>query len=164
MTSVSSAPDRAAARRRRRLSSEVKQSLRDIEIQLSLLNRQVGGHLGIRDPDFVCLDLISRYGPISPSALAHRAGLHPATLTGVLDRLERAGWVVRERDRDDRRAVAVRALPGRTRDVLRLFAGMNTALDKINAGYSDDELDLLARFLRQVAEAGAGAVDELADG
>jgi hypothetical protein len=54
MTSVSPAPNRAAARRRHRLNSGVKHSLRDIEIQLSLLNRQVGGHLGIRDPDYAC--------------------------------------------------------------------------------------------------------------
>jgi DNA-binding MarR family transcriptional regulator len=163
MTSVSPLPGRAGARRRHREAAEVKRALRDIEIQLSLLNRQVGGHLGIRDPDYACLDLISRYGPVSPSALARRAGLHPATLTGVLDRLERAGWIARERDPGDRRAITVRALPGRAREVLRLFAGMNGALDQICAGYGDGELGLIARFLRQVAEAGADAAAGLGE-
>jgi MarR family len=41
-----------------------------------------------------CLDLITRHGPLSPSAPARRAGLHPATMTGILDRLERGGWVI----------------------------------------------------------------------
>ncbi|MBV9381289.1 MAG: MarR family transcriptional regulator [Streptosporangiaceae bacterium] len=164
MTSVSPVPDREAARRRHRRSAAVRRSLRDIEIQLALLNRQVGGRLGIRDPDYACLDLISRYGPLSPSALARRAGLHPATLTGLLDRLERAGWIARERDPTDRRAVTLRVLPGRTPEVLRLYAGMNSALDEICAGYSDGELELIARFLRQVADAGAGAAAGLAEG
>ena len=44
------------------------------------------------------LELINRLGPLSPSALAKEAGLHPATLTGILDRLERGGWLHRERD------------------------------------------------------------------
>ncbi|WP_280428765.1 MarR family transcriptional regulator, partial [Nocardia brasiliensis] len=44
---------------------------------------------------------------------AKHAGVHPATLTGVLDRLERAGWIVSERASDDRRAVVVRAPPAR---------------------------------------------------
>jgi DNA-binding MarR family transcriptional regulator len=60
-----------------------------------------------------CLDLIDRYGPLSPSALARRAGLHPATMTGVLDRLERDGWIVRERDPADRRGVLVQPVRSR---------------------------------------------------
>jgi DNA-binding MarR family transcriptional regulator len=81
---------REAARRRRRLDREVRASLRDMGVQLSLLNHQVRGQLELKGTDLECLDLISRDGPLSPSALARRAGLHPATLTGILDRLERA--------------------------------------------------------------------------
>src|SRR5690349_19180548 len=99
-----------SSRRRRRLTAGVKESLRELTNQLSLLNHQVGARLELRDVDLDCLDLIARYGPLSPSALARRAGLHPATLTGILDRLQRGGWVVRERDPEatDRRAVSVR--------------------------------------------------------
>jgi DNA-binding MarR family transcriptional regulator len=92
-----SASDRDAARRRRRLTNEIKDSLRDLRGQLALLNHQVGGHLELRDVDLDCLDLISRHGPLSPGALARRAGLHPATMTGILDRLERGGWISRDR-------------------------------------------------------------------
>ena len=90
--------NREAARRRRRLDREVRASLRDVTVQLSLLNHQVRGQLELKGTDLECLDLISRDGPLSPSALARRAGLHPATMTGILDRLERGGWIARERD------------------------------------------------------------------
>src|ERR1700682_4320196 len=110
--------DAAAKRRRRRLATEVKESLRELSIQLSLLNHQVGGHLDLRHTDLDCLDLINRHGPLSPSAVARRAGLHPATMTGILDRLERGGWVARERDPSDRRAVVVRALHARNADLM----------------------------------------------
>src|SRR5246127_910431 len=97
------------ARRRKRLSVAIKQSLRELSIQLSLLNHRVGAQLELKDVDLECLDLITRYGPLNPTALARRAGLHPATMTGILDRLERGGWVARDRDPSDRRAVLVRA-------------------------------------------------------
>src|SRR5437899_13094088 len=105
---------------RRRLTASIKQSLRALSIQLSLLNHQVGARAGLNDVDLDCLDLVARHGPLSPSALAERAALHPATMTGILDRLERGGWVARERDPSDRRAVLVRALRDRNADLGRL--------------------------------------------
>jgi DNA-binding MarR family transcriptional regulator len=160
--SSTSSRDLDTARRRRRLTRAIKEALRDLRIHLSLLNHQVGAHVELKDVDLECLDLISRHGPLSPSALARRAGLHPATMTGILDRLERGGWVARERDPADRRAVVVRALRDRGAELLRLYAGMNTSMDQICAGYNDDQLELLADFLRRTADAGRSATDELA--
>jgi DNA-binding MarR family transcriptional regulator len=161
MSSISTR-DADAARHRRRLTAAIRESLRELRIQLSLLNHQVGARVELRDVDLDCLDLISRYGPLSPSALARRAGLHPATMTGILDRLERAGWVSRDRDPSDRRAVVVRALRDRGTELFRLYGGMNTSIDQICAGYSDDQLELLADFLRRATDAGRAATDELA--
>src|SRR6266540_1073637 len=146
-----------AALRRRRLAAAIRESLRELASQLSLLNHRVGAQLDLRDVDLDCLDLIDRHGPLSPSALARRAGLHPATMTGILDRLERGGWVARDRDPSDRRAVVVRARRDRNAELLRLYAGMNTAMDQLCAGYSDDQLELLADFLRRTANAGQSA-------
>ena len=148
---------------RRRSTVAVKDSLRELRNQLSLLNHQVVGRLDLKDTDLDCLELIARHGPLSPSALARRAGLHPATVTGILDRLQRGGWIVRERDPEasDRRAVAVRAVRGRNAELFRLYAGMNNALDGICEDYTEAELELLAGFLRRATAAGQVATDEL---
>jgi DNA-binding MarR family transcriptional regulator len=161
MSPVSSRGGDAA--RRRRLAVQIKDSLRELSIQLSLLNHHVGVRLDLRDVDVDCLDLVNRHGPLSPSGLARLAGLHPATMTGILDRLERGGWVARERDPSDRRAVLVRALRERNTELVGLYAGMNTLMDEICAGYGEADLELLAGFLRRSAEAGRGASEELAD-
>jgi DNA-binding MarR family transcriptional regulator len=156
-------PERA----RRLLTRAVKEALRDLGGELSRLNQSVGGRLELKGTDLECLDLITRHGPISPSALARRTGLHPATMTGVLDRLERDGWIVRDRDPADRRGVLIRAQRGRGAEVLRLYlvdSGMNAALDQICAQYSGDELELLAGFLRRTAEAGRTAAEKLSSG
>src|SRR5207237_4132367 len=141
--SISGTTDSDAWRRRRRLTTAIKQSLRELAIQLSMLNHQVVARLGLNDVDLNCLDLIARYGPLSPSALARRAGLHPATMTGILDRLEQGGWIARERDPSDRRAVVVRTRHERGADLMRLYAGMNASMDEICAGYDDAELAVI---------------------
>jgi DNA-binding MarR family transcriptional regulator len=150
------------ARGHRRLTAAVRESLRALSIQLALLNRQVGARLELREGDIACLDLIDRLGPLSPSALARNSGLHPATLTGVLDRLERGGWITRDRDASDRRGVRIRALRDRQGDLLGLYAPMNSALQQICSGYSESELELIAGFLRRSTDAGHNAAGELA--
>jgi DNA-binding MarR family transcriptional regulator len=163
MESISSGGPGAASQGGR-LNRAIKESLRDLGAQLSLLNHSVGARLDLKDTDLECLDLISRYGPLSPSALARRAGLHPATMTGILDRLDRGGWIDRGRDPADRRGVVVRAARGRGAEVLRLYlvdSGMNTALDQICAEYDDEDLELLAGFLRRTADAARTAAEKL---
>jgi len=156
--------DAGAGPQHGRLNRAVKESLRELGAQLSLLNHSVGTRLDLKAADLECLDLIGRYGPLSPSALARRAGLHPATMTGILDRLERGGWIDRGRAPSDRRGVVVEAARGRGAEILRLFlidSGMNTALDQICAEYDDKDLQLLAGFLHRTADAARTAADRL---
>jgi DNA-binding MarR family transcriptional regulator len=155
-----------AARRRRRTTTGVKESLRELRNQLSLLNHQVSTHMDLKDVDLDCLELIAAHGPLNPSALARTAGLHPATVTGILDRLQRGGWVVRERDPEaqDRRAITVRAVPGRNAELFRLYAGMSVSIDEICAEYSEADLELITKFLRLTTAAGRAATADLATG
>jgi DNA-binding MarR family transcriptional regulator len=156
-------PERAETiRRRQRSTAEIRGSLRELRIQLSVLNYRVGSQLELKDVDLDCFDIIEAYGPLSPTALARRAGLHPATMTGILDRLERGGWIVRERDPSDRRAVVVRAIRERYAELMRQYAGMSRSMNKLLAGYSDSELELIADFMRRTIEAGRNATDDLA--
>jgi DNA-binding MarR family transcriptional regulator len=139
----------------------VRAALRETVTQLSLLNHQVGGHLEMRPGDLYCLDLIDKHGPVSPSGLSRMAGLHPATMTGILDRLERGRWIERERDPADRRGVRLRVLRERQPEILGLHAGMNDALDRICGGYTPEQLDLIAGFLGQATDAGRAATQAL---
>jgi DNA-binding MarR family transcriptional regulator len=162
-----SSEDGGATPSRGQLNRAIKESLRDLGRQLSQLNHSVGARLDLKASDLECLDLISRNGPISPSALAKSSGLHPATMTGVLDRLERGGWIQRSRDPADRRGVVLQIARGRGAEVLRLYlvdSGMTTAVDEICAQYDDRDLELLVGFLRRTADAGRAAAERLAGG
>lgn len=152
----------AGRRRHRRSANAVKEALRELNSALSSFNRHVSGQIALRDADYDCLELLNRLGPLNPGVLARRAGLHPATMTGVLDRLQRGGWIVRERDPDavDRRAVIVRPLRTRNAELYSHLAGMNSAMDQLCAGYSDQDLELIADFLRRTAAAGRNAAGD----
>ena len=162
MVEPSSDPDPDAARRRRRSVNAVKEGLRELRTQLAALNHRVGSEASLRDADLDTFDLVSRHGPLSPSALAKRAGLHPATMTGVLDRLEAGGWIARSRDPVDRRAITVSAVSTRSADMLRMFRGMNEAMDEVCAGYDDVQLATIQDFLARAAQAGQESAAQLA--
>ncbi|MEU4745466.1 MarR family transcriptional regulator [Actinosynnema sp. NPDC023658] len=151
-------------RDRRRTVTLIKDALRELRNQLSLLNHQVSRRLELKDVDLDCLELVHRHGPVTPGELARLAGLHPATLTGVLDRLQRAGWVARERDPNaaDRRAVWVHALKDRNAELFGLYSGMNRSLDELFEGYGEAELAVVADFLRRATALGRAATEELA--
>ena len=153
--------DESVRRRRQESVSAIRGSVRELAVQLPLLNHQVGRRLGIRSVDFDCLNVIQQQGPFGAAALSRLTGLHPATMTGVLDRLQAAGWIAREADPTDRRAVAIRALPDRLPSVLALFAGMSRSMNRILATYGDAELEVLASFVQQTAAAARGAATEL---
>jgi DNA-binding MarR family transcriptional regulator len=140
----------------------VRIQLRELSAQLSQLNHRVGTKSKLRDGDLACLDTLARHGPQSPSGLARLLQVHPATMTGMLDRLEAEGWILRERDPADRRAVVLRLLPGRIRQVMGHYGGMNGAIDRIAGSYTPDQLDVIIGFLDRLIEAGRAANEALA--
>ncbi|MEU5871323.1 MarR family transcriptional regulator [Glycomyces sp. NPDC047369] len=141
---------------------DVTELLRHLTVQLRLLNHQVSDRLHLQDVDLECLDLITRTGPLTATALARAADLHPATATGVLDRLEAAGWIRRDRVPTDRRAVHLTAVPDRTGEVRALYEPLREAIAGVCAGFTPEQLDTVAQFLGEVADAGRTATDDLA--
>jgi DNA-binding MarR family transcriptional regulator len=139
----------------------VKQALREVNNQISLLSHRVSSRADLKDIDLNTLDYLSQHGALSATALAKGIGLHPATMTGVLDRLENGGWIKRERAEHDRRAILVGIDPARNSDLFALYQGMNTAMDDVVAGFTDMELDTIAEFLRRTASAGRASTEEL---
>jgi DNA-binding MarR family transcriptional regulator len=88
-------------------ATEIRDALRELRIELSINTRRVATLSGLNESDLDVLDVLSREGPQSPTTLARRLGIHVATMTGVLTRLEKTGWLLRRRDVVDRRSVQV---------------------------------------------------------
>jgi len=140
------------------LTREIQSLLRDLIGGLQHLNDVVGAEVQLNSGDLEVLDLVARYGPMSPSDVAASTGIHPATLTGVIDRLQDAGWVARVPDPDDRRRVRLEARRERAPELVRLYAPMNRSLSEICSGLSPAQLGVIRDFLRDGSVATSDAV------
>jgi DNA-binding MarR family transcriptional regulator len=72
-------------------------------------------------------------------------------MTGILDKLEKGGWITRERDPEDRRVVLIEPVRDRVGEIVRLFAGMNTRATEMLDRYDTGQLETIADFLSSVA-------------
>jgi DNA-binding transcriptional ArsR family regulator len=90
---------------------------------------------------------------LTAGELARATGLTTASITGVADRLEEAGYVRRERDPADRRRVVIRLVLDRAlTDVAPVFLPMIRAWQELASRYDDSELGLIADFYRQMEQ------------
>lgn len=142
-------PERA----RRRLESEFLLAVRRAGSVMQLLGAASAERIGINVTDLNCLNILALGGRMTAGDLARRTGLTTASITGVLDRLEEAGFVRRERDPDDRRRVIVRLDAARgMRDVAPVFAPVVAAWRAVAAQYTDDQLRFLLGFQNQLEQ------------
>jgi DNA-binding MarR family transcriptional regulator len=147
-------------KRRQELEAALNAAMRDVSGQGVLYSQAVADRLGINTTDLECLDHISR-GPLNAGRLADLTGLTTGAVTGVIDRLERAGLARREHDAGDRRRILVTATPAVAQRVAPLFEPMERNAMSALAIYRDDELALLLDFLKSASDAALVAMAEL---
>src|SRR5579871_772604 len=142
-----------SSKTRQDLIAALNTAMREVSGQGVLYSQAVAERLGVNSTDLECLDFILAGGAITAGALAEATGLTTGAITGVIDRLERRGFALRERDRDDRRKVLVRALPRVAKEIGPLFAPMERAALGALSTYPESELELLLDFLTRIRTA-----------
>jgi len=105
--------------------------------------------LGLNASDLRYLNVLVREGPMTAGKLAEATGLTTGAITGVVDRLEEAGFVVREQDPQDRRRVIVRVNFARMPEAGRVFAPSQQAWSQMLSRYTDAELKFIVEFLSE---------------
>lgn len=96
-------------------------------------------------------------------ALATRSGLAPASVTGLLDRLEQRGMIRRARDPADGRRVLIELDRERMAALQPMFAEFVVDLQRLAAAFTTDELEVVLRFLRQATAVQEAATTRLAE-
>src|ERR1700732_5053929 len=126
-----------------------------------IFGQTVANRAGISSSDLECLDFLNLEGRTTAGRLAQVTGLTTGAITGVVDRLEKAGFVKRERDEHDRRKVFIAPVPQNIARIGVLYEHMQRAMLKNWNSYTDDELRLLLRFASQGYETMLTATEEL---
>lgn len=126
-----------------------------------LYGQTVANVAGIANSDLECMDILYLEGRITAGRLAAITGLTTGAITGVVDRLEKAGLVRRERDEKDRRKVFIAVVPEAIARLAKFYVPMQQAMEKVCSGYSDEELHLLLRFANEGYKGVLAATEEL---
>lgn len=108
----------------------------------------IASKVGLSATEFETLDIIGRHQPITAGELAMYCGLTTGGVTGVVDRLEAAGFARRVRDANDRRRVFIEPVrkSAAEKKVWKLYRPMENAFHKTVSQYNDDELKCIVRF------------------
>ena len=122
-----------------------------------VFNAQVADQLGLGVSDMQFMTYLMQEGPLSPGRLSELSGFKSGSVTGVIDRLEAAGWVHRERDESDRRKVRVVLNAERLQSAESPYAGQAASLRRVLDGFAREELDVIARFLERLNDPPGGS-------
>lgn len=150
----------STSKSRKELLAALEQALRDVSGTGVLFSQAAAERLGLNPTDMECLGFIMN-GPVTAGALAQVTGLTTGAITGVIDRLERAGFAKREHDRQDRRKVFVRVVPEALQMATPVFEPMRRATADVLSRYKDHELALILDFLTRAQSASVSVVSAL---
>lgn len=149
---------------RRELIAALMRAMRETSAQGGPFSHAVASRVGIASSDLECLDIVLLSGRATPGELAKSTGLTTGAITGVLDRLEKAGFVQRQRDATDRRKVWVTALPAAEGDIGPLFQSLARAMDAILSDYDKATLERLLAFYGRARDVLVAETENLSKG
>jgi DNA-binding MarR family transcriptional regulator len=142
-------------------AAAVDEAMRGLSVETGFFLDALAARLGMGQTDFTCLTVLIREGPATPGWIVDRTGLTSGAVTGVIDRLERGGWVQREADPADRRRVVVVALTTRLSELDEILQPMQAAGREIETRYGPEQLRAVASFARDSATMLAAQTDRL---
>lgn len=138
------------------LEKQVMMAAAENGISSVLFRNAMGRKLGLNITDAQCLSLLGIKGISSPTELARYTGLTTGSTTAMLDRLEKAKFIRRKPNPNDRRGVLIEINEQSVEVMRQLVAGIQEAHRELIASYSEKELniilDFLTRFNKNVKE------------
>jgi DNA-binding MarR family transcriptional regulator len=135
------------SRKRAELLAALNDEFRQLSTATVLFHQAIGDRLGMNVTDHKCLDILLGTGPITAGELAGRTGLTTGAITGVIDRLEEAGFARRAKDPGDRRRVMIEPILKQIESAIYpLFESMAAASRELCECYSTDQLAVIRDF------------------
>ncbi|AJP03214.1 MarR family transcriptional regulator [Streptomyces cyaneogriseus subsp. noncyanogenus] len=151
---------------RERLLDELSAVSRRYLASYALLTQAAADRLDLHPTDLQCLNLLVLEDgrPVTTGRIAELTGLTTGAATRLVDRLEKAGYVVRERDSVDRRRVLVATVPEKIADFRRMWERLGDGWVALFDDLDESQLTLLIGHLRRTAEFGTVQVARLRAG
>jgi DNA-binding MarR family transcriptional regulator len=149
-------------RNRADLLSAVTVAARRHYAAYSLFNQALADRLGLHPTDLQCVSLLDlEPEPLTTGEIAKLTGLTSGSATRLVDRLERAHLVERRPDPQDRRKTLVSLTTQRGAELEAAWHAPGSAFAEALDGFTDEDLAVIERYLRRIAEAGGKQAERL---
>jgi len=139
---------------------------REFSTSLVLFQEAIAARLGLNATDYRCLDLILRKGQMTAKALAEEVRLTTGAITGIVDHLEKAGYVERLENPMDRRSVIIRPLithKGLEKKLGDTMVSYRAAMSKLFGKYDKDQTAAIVDFLGEFVQVLKAQTSKLRD-
>ncbi len=123
--------------------------MRGLGTRSVLYQQKIAVSLGLYNHDFIAVDILRESGPITAGELSKLSGLTTGSVTALVDRLEKAGYVRRENDPNDRRKVIIVPQYEHKEEVKEKYYALHEEMVKLADTYTEDELELITHFLEK---------------
>jgi DNA-binding MarR family transcriptional regulator len=142
-------PDPVEERERARIDAhELSWALRGVNRAAAEVDLELSRRLQLRWMDLAAMNhVMTAPTPLGPLELSHRLGISSGSTTELVDRLEHAGHLQRQRDSQDRRRVSLHPTPRAVTQILSELHSLLTALDALAEEFTADEQAVIARYL-----------------
>lgn len=127
---------------KREIIQAVNEKFAEMSTETILFHQALAELLGLHITDHRCMHFLHSYGAMPAGRLAELTGLTTAAVTGIIDRLEKAGYVRRTNDPKDRRRTIVEPVRNNKleRKLEMIFTPFHEKMHKLLSSYSDSEL------------------------
>ncbi|MGC4780859.1 MarR family winged helix-turn-helix transcriptional regulator [Micromonospora zamorensis] len=151
--------------RREQLAAEITDNLRRYAADAQQVGHAFANLHGLNPTDLQALIAVmdaERLGdPITPGRLGEHLNLSSGSVTALIDRLERAGHIRRDRDTVDRRKVLLHYADQGAALAMQFFRPLGTRTDEVMARFGEDELEIVQRFMAEMSESLRGHRDSV---
>ncbi len=127
---------------------------RDLSTATIAFHEAVSRRLGMTAAERKTLGLLGEMGVATPGQLAAATGLTTGAITGIVDRLEKAGYARRAPNPDDRRSLLIHALQvDKVREMVApIFGSLGAAMTELTSTYTSEQLELIQDYLLKTTE------------
>lgn len=150
MSKAAERRDAVEGRERARMEAhELSWAVRGLNRAAAEVDTELARRLRLRSMDYAAMShVMAAQQPLGPLELSHRLGISSGSTTELVDRLEQAGHLERQRDPQDRRRVSLHPTPRAMTQILTEVQSLSTALDALGEEFSHEEQAAIARYLR----------------
>lgn len=140
--------------KREEIIRAITEKFREMSTETIMFHQTVADVLGLHITDHKSLELIHRFGAMPAGRLAQLTNLTTGSVTGIIDRLEKAGYVRRINDPEDRRKTIVEPTKNKKleKKIELIFMHLHESLHRLMSPYSDSELAFLLEATTKIIE------------